>query len=108
MHRRMRRAQLLAQLRAERRLAAERFRTCEGRLPLSTVTWQREGEDFVLVSFNEAAERLTQGGVVKLRGIAAKELFAARPDLVEDIQTCLVSGSARQRESPYQLVTTGE
>ena len=104
----MRRSQLLAQLRAERRLAEERFRTCYERLPLSTVTWQRHGEDFVLVSFNEAAERLTQGGVARLRGIAARELFAARPDLVEDIHTCFASGSARRRESPYQLVTTGE
>ena len=104
----MRRSQVLAQLREERRLAEERFRTCYDRLPLSTVTWQRQGEDFILVSFNEAAERLTKGGVVRLRGIAARSLFAARPDLVEEIETCLDSGSARRRESPYRLVTTGE
>ena len=106
--RRTPRAHTLARLREERRLAEERFSACYAALPLSTVTWQRQGDDFILSSFNTAAEQLTRGGVTRLRGITARTLFAARPDLVAELEGCFQSGSPRHLTSPYQLVTTGE
>ena len=72
------------------------------------MTWQRQGDDFILVAFNAAAEQLTRGGISHLRGVTARELFAERPDLVEDIESCLQHSTDRRRESPYRLVTTGE
>ena len=56
--------------------------------PIPTLTWQRRGDDFILVDFNRAAIQLTEDRVGKYFGISAAELYKDRPQILSDINRC--------------------
>jgi len=61
-------------------------------LPVPTVTWQKKGEDFELIDFNDAARMITHEKIVAFVGRKASDLYASRQDILRDLQQCLVEG----------------
>ncbi len=92
-----------------RRLEAEkslreserRFRAQYKGLPLPLYTWQKVGDDFELVDYNHAAEETTSGGVARLLGARASELYADMPDIVEEMWQCYQQRCLLRREMAY-------
>lgn len=77
-------------------------------LPLPTYTWQKKGEDFVLIDYNDAAEIITQGKISNFIGITADEMYGDNPDIMKDFQQCYTTKATSQRYMPYQFRTTGK
>ncbi|HSJ57235.1 MAG TPA: PAS domain S-box protein [Anaerolineae bacterium] len=103
------------QAEAQREAALEALRQSEARfkaqyegIPIPTYTWQKKGDDFVLVDQNSAATAFAQGGIQTQAGAKASELFRDRPDIVEDLWQCLTEKRPCQREMTYELKSTGE
>jgi diguanylate cyclase (GGDEF)-like protein/PAS domain S-box-containing protein len=73
---------------AEERLLAneERFRKQYKRFPLPTYSWLREGEDFVLQDYNDAAEAVVGIGISEWLGARASAYYAETPRVVDDLQ----------------------
>ncbi len=76
--------------------------------PIPAYTWQRRGDDVVLVDYNEAASKITQGKVSEFIGITAREMYPHRPDIQEDLARCVDEGCSIEREIVYEYMTTGD
>ncbi len=75
-------------------------------IPVPTYAWQRSGEDFVLVDFNDAAAAATHGQVGALLGKTASALYREnRPDILEDFSRCFRDKASFQREMKYRYAT---
>ena len=80
------------QKKAEQKLkvSEERFKTLFKYLPVPTYVWKksREDNDFILIDYNDAAFRITNGGVRDLLGVGASEMYKERPDIYQDLMNC--------------------
>jgi signal transduction histidine kinase len=88
--------------------AAERLRLILQHLPHPTYVWRRQGDDFVLVEFNQAADTLTRGGVRQLVGRLLSETYKDRPDVIRDIHACRDGAGVIHREDIFLLRSIGE
>ncbi|MGD2085371.1 MAG: PAS domain S-box protein [Candidatus Aminicenantes bacterium] len=100
---------------AERRKVEAALRQSEEQLkaqfkgsPIPTYTWQKKGEDFVLVNYNDAAENITQGKISKFLGITVTEMYADNPEIVKDFLHCFTTKNFVRRDMPYHFQTTGK
>ncbi|MBA3715042.1 MAG: PAS domain S-box protein [Pyrinomonadaceae bacterium] len=90
------------------RASKERFRSQYRGIPIPTYSWLRVGEDFVLIDYNDAAEKFTNGRVDGMVGRLASEIYKSRPDILNDFSQCFNERSTLYREIEYQLWSTGE
>ncbi len=77
-------------------------------IPMPTYSWQKAGNNFILVDYNDAAERDSHGRIADFMGKPAKEVFAGKKGILSDFERCFDQKTMVKREAPYQLVTTGE
>jgi PAS domain S-box-containing protein len=77
-------------------------------IPMPTYSWQKAGHNFILVDYNDAAERDSQGRIADFVGKPANEVFADNKEIRADFERCFQRKTMVKREAPYQLVTTGE
>jgi diguanylate cyclase (GGDEF)-like protein/PAS domain S-box-containing protein len=89
----------------ERKKGAEALRESEERLktlyqedPIPTFTWQKRGDDFILIDFNLAAFRITDGNVCNFLGKCAKELYQNQIQKLEDMRRCFTEHSTISRD----------
>lgn len=94
----------------DRKMAEELWRQAEARFraqyqssPIPTFTWQRVGDDFVLIDFNRAAEAFTRGGVSRLLGKTARQLYRDEDDIVSDLTRCFETGETIVRDMRYRF-----
>jgi PAS domain S-box-containing protein len=92
----------------ERRQSEERFRAQYKGFPIPTFSWRKVEDDFELVDYNEAADKITRGGLTGLLGMRASEWYADKPQMLEMLGRCFSEGTTIQQEVPWQMVTTGE
>ncbi len=81
----------------------ERFRRQFMALPVPTFTWEQSGSDFKLISYNDAAAAITEGGAAKLVGVGAAKLYGERSEIMSDLRKCLESREVVQREMLYEM-----
>lgn len=72
-------------------------------IPIPTYTWQRVGDDFVLVDYNDAAVTETQGKIVNLVGKRASELYKDTPKILEEMLHCYTERIPLRSEMQYQF-----
>lgn len=77
-------------------------------IPVPTYTWQRVGEDFVLVDHNDAAKVITRGNVASSVGRRASDMYRDGPDILNDLSRCSTEKTIIKREMEYRFTTTGE
>ena len=77
-------------------------------IPIPTYTWQKIGKDMVLVSYNDAAEEITRGGVAGFVGKKASEMYRHMPEIRDEISRCLAEKTIINRDMPYVIQSTGE
>lgn len=97
-----------------RKQVEEAFRESEERLksqyksiPIPTYTWQKKRNDLVLVNYNKAAEKISEGKIADFLNIKAREMYHDTPKIVDDMEQCLAEKAAIEYEIPYTLKTTG-
>ena len=93
---RARRAHLITQCELEE--ANARARAVYDHLPHGAFVWRRDGNDFVLDDFNEAARVATSDGVAALVGKSAREIGTGIPYLREDLERSFGRATAERRE----------
>jgi C4-dicarboxylate-specific signal transduction histidine kinase len=85
-----------------------RFKAQYKGLPLPIYTWQKVGDDFELVDHNRAADEITAGGVARLLGARASELYADEPDILEEMWLCYRERRPVRREMLYRFQSVPE
>jgi PAS domain S-box-containing protein len=80
-----------------------RFRAQYKGLPLPIYTWQMVGDDFELVDYNHAADQITSGGIARLLGARASELYADTPHILEEMWLCYRQRHSLRREMLYRF-----
>jgi PAS domain S-box-containing protein len=83
------------------RQSEERFKAQYKNIPLPTYTWQAMDGDFVLIDYNDAARAATQGRIADSVGLAASQVFAGRPDIIDDMARCFRDRKVVRRETDY-------
>ncbi|MFZ5917889.1 MAG: GAF domain-containing protein [Chloroflexota bacterium] len=77
-------------------------------IPVPTYTWQRHGDDLMLVDYNDAAMAFTAGKIATLMGSQASVLHADDPQILEELNRCLREQCTIEREMTHRLRSTGE
>ncbi|MGB5933135.1 MAG: GAF domain-containing protein, partial [Anaerolineae bacterium] len=90
------------------RESEEKFKAQYKGIPVPTYTWQRVGEDFVLVAYNDGAEAITHGNVADFVGRTAGGMYRDRPDILEELSRSFIEKTTIKREMEYRFTTTGE
>lgn len=88
------------------RESEERYRRQFESIPVPTFVWEQIDHDFVLRRYNRAAETMTLGKVVEFVGRLASEMYAERPDIVNDMIFCAETGEPIVREMMYHYQAT--
>ncbi len=95
---------------AEKKLkeSADMFKALfkEGSIP--AYTWKNVGGDFVLINYNNAATKITQGGVENFLGNKASEMYKDRLDILNDLHLCLKDKTHIRREINYHFQFSNE
>jgi PAS domain S-box-containing protein len=84
----------------------KKMRTQYKSFPLPTYTWQKIGDDFIFVDFNDAAYDFTAGGVQKLLGKKVSEVFRHEPAVITGMAKCLSEKSVITVESKHVFPIT--
>jgi len=99
----------------ERKKAVKNLKKSEGMFkalykegPIPAYTWQFIDEDFVLIDFNIAAEKITHNHVKNYIGIKASQMYRDRPDILEDLNICMNKKLQITREIKYEFQFSGE
>jgi len=86
------------QTEARLRESEVRFRAQYEGSPIPAFTWQRTGEDFVLVGYNHTANEVTHGEARKYLGKSANEMYQNRREILEDLHRCLAEKRVIRRD----------
>ncbi len=73
---------------AELKRNERRLRAQYESIPIPTYTWQKSGDDFVLIDYNDMALAATYGKIGGLLGHKASEIYKSLPELVDLLQEC--------------------
>jgi len=100
--------ELVKERTAKLRQSEEQSRAQYKGIPVPTYTWQKVGDDILLVDYNAAAEALTQGKIADLVGIELREMYRDTPEIREEIERCFAEQTTIEREMPYRFRSSGE
>ena len=76
--------------------------------PIPTYTWKHTNKEFILIDFNDAAVKITNGKIKEFKGKRLKEVFKNKPKLIEDINECYDKKSKIEKELEYKFISTGK
>lgn len=97
----------------ERRLAEMAFRKSEQQLkaqyngiPVPTYTWQRQGDTFMLVNFNNAAFEITGGAIANYLGVTSDDFYTEHDAIKNDLEKTYKEKISFSREMWYDYRST--
>ncbi len=100
---------------SERQIAQEALRESEERFrlqfratPVPIFSWRRVGNDFMLVDFNDAADRMTAHWIANLLGRKASELYMNTPEVIDGLERCFNQKKPIRKTGDFRLLSTGE
>jgi PAS domain S-box-containing protein len=86
----------------------DKFQALFDGVPVPSYVWQRQGEDFILVTFNCAARDYSRGRANELLGKTLAELYGDRPEVIEDFSRCFREKITIRREFAQTSFLTGQ
>ncbi len=89
------------------RMIEEQRRALFKSIPVPIYCWRQIEDDFELFDYNEAALVMTDGKITDYLGLRYSVVYAARPDLQEDIKRCFAFKETITKENRHNFVTTG-
>lgn len=78
------------------------------KFPLPSYAWQKKNNDFILIDYNDEAEKFTEGKVKNLKNQNLKETYPKDSDVIQDIYNSYKNQSKFSRNMEYTMVSTGE
>jgi PAS domain S-box-containing protein len=94
-------------LEGELRRLEEKFRAYYDGNPIPTFTWQKKGEDLVLVECNQAARAITGSDVKGYIGRSAAEIYQGKGGVHRDLWRCLRAKRVIRRQIRSQHFMPG-
>jgi signal transduction histidine kinase len=89
------------------RQSEEAFRRTFEAIPDPAYIWMRQADGRLLLDkYNQAAVKITKGGIKNYLGIDAEKLFAGEPDFVAKIRLTLDKGGRQSSEVLYEYQST--
>ncbi len=76
-------------------------------IPVPTYTWQHTDDDFILLDFNDAALKITDGKIADYVGISANEFYKDQPEILKDMHGCCACRGSIERVMEYTFQSTG-
>jgi len=76
-------------------------------IPIPTYTWRAKDGDFVLIEYNDAAVSITNGAIVNLIGVRARDFFTHDTVVLEELRECFDKKTTIERERNYVFKSTG-
>jgi PAS domain S-box-containing protein len=89
------------------RASEERLRAVYKGLPVPTYVLKRQDDEFILLGFNDAADRVTNGRLKEYLGIPTSHSLRDRADVLADIRRCHDQQTTIIRELHYTYIITG-
>jgi PAS domain S-box-containing protein len=77
-------------------------------IPIPSYVWQEKNNDFILIDYNKAAEKVTNGKIKDLLYKKASEIHEDRLDFIEALNQCFQEKKSIYKKSEYIMKTTGE
>ncbi len=90
------------------RESEEKLRAQYKGIPIPTYTWQKDGDDYKLINYNDTADTITRGKISDLLGKTVGEMYGDNPEVLNDFRECGPEKKFIQREMPYRYITTGD
>ena len=75
--------------------------------PIPIYIWKIVEDDLILVDFNYAAEKVTEGKIKNLIGSKVSEIFKDRPSIITFFKRCIKEKVKISGEIKYKYITTG-
>ena len=88
--------------------SADMFKALFKEGPIPAYTWKNVEGDFVLINYNSAAARLTNGSVENFLGNKASKMYKDRLDILKDLHLCLNDKTNIKREMDYRFHSSNE
>jgi PAS domain S-box-containing protein len=89
----------LQQLQQSEERARKQFKS----IPIPTYTWKRQGNDYVLVDYNDMVFRMTKGEVQNHIGIRASELLKNNYQVLRDMDYCYITRRPVHKEIDFYV-----
>lgn len=86
----------------------EKFKTFFKGGLIPTYAWQKVDDDFILIDYNDVAEKITKGAVKKFLGFKASEMYKDRPQFLEELRRVAEEKTNIIHEIKYKMETTKE
>ncbi|MFW9772230.1 MAG: PAS domain S-box protein [Candidatus Thorarchaeota archaeon] len=77
-------------------------------IPIPSYVWQKVKDNFILIEYNIAAEKATNGAIKNYLGKKASFFYDNKPELVKELQKCITEKKGSVKELKYTTKTTGE
>jgi len=90
------------------RKSEQRARLQFAKLPVPTYLWEQAGDDFLLIEYNEAAEKIFAGFEGERIGRLASELFPGSPQVLESCHRSLAEGAVVRLDIAADTRVDGE
>ena len=79
----------------------DRFLAHYKSIPVPIYSWQRQGDDFVLVDYNDSAVVITKGIIKSIIGVKFSELYRDNLIFKQDIKRCFETKKVIRWKGPY-------
>ena len=90
------------------RTSEERYRMLFQGFPISSVVFQADGDDFVIVDYNRESLAFTGGHMPEFVGKTAGELYQATPEILDAFARISEQHPTAQLEIPYHKLSTDD
>ena len=77
-------------------------------IPIPSYVWQEKNDNFILIDYNKAAEKVTNGKIKDLLRKKASEIHEDRLDIIEALNQCFQEKKSIFKKFEYNMKTTGE
>ncbi|MGB5910043.1 MAG: PAS domain S-box protein [Promethearchaeia archaeon] len=88
--------------------SGEMFKAIYKEGPIPAYTWQKYEDDFILIDFNNAATKITNGAVNNFLGNKASELYKDREEILDDLKLCMSEKFQITKEMKYKFQFSGK
>ena len=86
----------------------EQYRLLFKAIPVPAYTWKQEGDDLILIDFNDKANTFTYGNVAKVLGIKASVMYKDEVQTLNDLKLCLEKKTIIEYELSYKIKAINE
>ena len=95
---------------AEKKLreSEERAKAQYKNFPIPTYTWRKANGKFVLIDFNNAAEKISNNVIINLLGKKYEEVYPNMPEILEGLSSCYTEKTLVKQEIQHQLDFTNK